>query len=473
MSDKSISHLQQEIREKSKTGVSKEFLAHLSQEISKIQLSQRTNKKISKISSWLHNQEKILDRISPALYPVYLQLTRILFSLRELWKSDSYTIYDVNPLQARLDDIEQKHMENNDFVKNRELLPGQAILRSILEHCYRYSRSLLERTEQHNVDPALHSLFFKLHKIRRKLELHKNRQQSFNVEQIQTQMEDLQHSRISGKFVGSSEETIDHGSSQWILNSLMTQNFEVLEEILACQNSVPKKAKKIHDKLIRIKEKLDHIMATEKYLADAPVILNYYKMLVAIDQSRVNGKFPEIDEDDEIHSVLHYLLHKCFRLVYELLSGITPVDDSLRWIQQQLLALRRCLQELKISDKGFHRDDMYHCLSPIAGRCDPILRLDDLKPIKLKLKAIDDLRVDGKFLDADGRVPEGQSTLHCLLNECFDFVDELAVIAEHNEMLEEQYRREIDPSLSSSDFDVYFEPPNLPVVPLVRSRNKD
>jgi len=38
----------------------------------------------------------------------------------------------------------------------------------------------------------------------------------------------------------------------------------------------------------------------------------------------------------------------------------------------------------------------------------------------MKLANIDNLRVDGKFLDSDGNVPEGQGVLHGMLDECYE-----------------------------------------------------
>ncbi|KAJ1675793.1 Cu(2+) suppressing and bleomycin sensitive protein 1 [Spiromyces aspiralis] len=43
----------------------------------------------------------------------------------------------------------------------------------------------------------------------------------------------------------------------------------------------------------------------------------------------------------------------------------------------------------------------------------------------MKLASIDNLRVDGKFLDEEDHVPEGQGVVMSLLNECYDILYEL------------------------------------------------
>lgn len=43
----------------------------------------------------------------------------------------------------------------------------------------------------------------------------------------------------------------------------------------------------------------------------------------------------------------------------------------------------------------------------------------------MKLASLDNLRVDGKFLDKDKDIPEGQGICNSLLSECYDILYEL------------------------------------------------
>lgn len=54
----------------------------------------------------------------------------------------------------------------------------------------------------------------------------------------------------------------------------------------------------------------------------------------------------------------------------------------------------------------------------------------ELYPYQMKLASLDNMRVDGKFYDTDGNIPEGQGTLNALLAECFDIIHELKIEAE-------------------------------------------
>jgi len=43
----------------------------------------------------------------------------------------------------------------------------------------------------------------------------------------------------------------------------------------------------------------------------------------------------------------------------------------------------------------------------------------------MKLASMDNMRVDGKFLDKEGEIPEGQGICNSLLSECYDILYEL------------------------------------------------
>ena len=72
------------------------------------------------------------------------------------------------------------------------------------------------------------------------------------------------------------------------------------------------------------------------------------KELGEIDNLRIDGKF--MDDKGQIpqgQAVLHFLLHKCFRLVRKLLTSMEPVSDQLMPHYNQLLTLKKCLKELE------------------------------------------------------------------------------------------------------------------------------
>ncbi|KAI9176055.1 hypothetical protein H9P43_006420 [Blastocladiella emersonii ATCC 22665] len=101
---------------------------------------------------------------------------------------------------------------------------------------------------------------------------------------------------------------------------------------------------------------------------------------------------------------LHYLLYRCHCHVTKLQATIEPVDPALMNIHHHLIAVRKCLVELRRLGGPFTPQELY--------------------PFQLKLKSFDDMRVDGKFL-VDGEIPAGQGVLHSLLSECYEILNEL------------------------------------------------
>lgn len=111
---------------------------------------------------------------------------------------------------------------------------------------------------------------------------------------------------------------------------------------------------------------------------------------------------PDVDQIAPHSQVLLYLLRRCFGLTFKLMSSSEPISESLMPIANRLTTVKRCLIEV-------HKFG-----GPYSGR--------DLYPYQLALFQIDELRTDGKFLDADGGVPEGQAILNALLSECHELI---------------------------------------------------
>lgn len=58
-----------------------------------------------------------------------------------------------------------------------------------------------------------------------------------------------------------------------------------------------------------------------------------------IDNLRTDGQFLANGECVPGQAVLHFLLHKCYRLIYKLQVICEAIDDSLRPVYNQLMTL--------------------------------------------------------------------------------------------------------------------------------------
>ncbi|KAI0741397.1 hypothetical protein C8Q80DRAFT_1194230 [Daedaleopsis nitida] len=125
-----------------------------------------------------------------------------------------------------------------------------------------------------------------------------------------------------------------------------------------------------------------------------------------IDSKRVDGKF--LGPGGMVptsQAVCSSLLEECFDIVQEIRAQDESknVASSLRPIYDRLSEIRKELEQLVLT----HRWS---------------LRETDLWNYSLSLQEIDKMRVDGKFVDADGNRPEGQYVLLYLLRRCYGLI---------------------------------------------------
>ena len=153
-------------------------------------------------------------------------------------------------------------------------------------------------------------------------------------------------------------------------------------------------------------------------------LYSYQRQLDRIDEARVGGNFLDADgRPADLHAqrTLLYLLRKSYAFIYQYIVSSEPVSEALLPIYNQLLTLKRCLDEVKRS----------------GGVDSP----RELYPYSMKLNSIDNMRKDGKFMVGND-IPEGQASVTALLNECFDIAYDLR--AEADERKEENGGQEVD-----------------------------
>ncbi|KAI0343203.1 hypothetical protein BDW22DRAFT_1356806 [Trametopsis cervina] len=125
-----------------------------------------------------------------------------------------------------------------------------------------------------------------------------------------------------------------------------------------------------------------------------------------IDSKRVDGKFMGPGGTfPASQAICSSLLEDCFDIVQEIraLADSKNVASSLKPIYDRLTEIRRELESLVMT----HRWS---------------LRETDLWNYSLSLQEIDKMRIDGKFVDAEGNRPVGQYVLLYLLRRCYGLI---------------------------------------------------
>jgi hypothetical protein len=170
-------------------------------------------------------------------------------------------------------------------------------------------------------------------------------------------------------------------------------------------NSIAPELRALHSRLIEIKKELNALLRRNSphafSLSEVHILQDELR---EIDSAKLEGKY--INKDRVIISGqarVFDLIESCYDDVHELLSAkdIVIGQNPLREVYEKLIRLRSQLE----SHLSTYRWTLNN---------------SSLLDIQKQLGAIDNLRVDGKFLDKQGHIPEGQAILHFLLHKvCF------------------------------------------------------
>ncbi|KAF8941012.1 hypothetical protein BGZ58_003149, partial [Dissophora ornata] len=223
------------------------------------------------------------------------------------------------------------------------------------------------------------------------------------IHDIQEELREIEAKRTDGKFMDEQGNVV---SGQAAVIGLLEDCYDDCHNLLATKESVPKELQDVFQRLQAIKTDLERLVLTQRWTLRETDLWQYEMQLSEIGTLRKDGKF--VDQDGNVQegqAVLNFMLHKCYRLIYVLLSASEPIAEALMPIHNQLLTVRRCLLEVKKWGGDFTVRDLY--------------------PYQMKLASLDNMRVDGKFLDKDKEIPEGQGICNSLLSECYDILYEL------------------------------------------------
>ncbi|CAG8498423.1 28_t:CDS:2 [Funneliformis caledonium] len=341
---------------------------------------------------------------SPA---TYAQLATIKQCLDHLNESGVYTLDELTPYQNRL--IEMSKIIKNDEENNAIAEPHLKLLKKKLKSCETVLSLLLESGS--NLSDELTPIHHRLVEIKRELGAIGSRSNldntpSFQISEVrpyQDELRSIDSKRVGGSFLAP-DGSIPPGQAQVI--GLLEECYECAHDLIASQDDVAGTLKPIYHRLIELKSLLEQLTLTHRWTSRETDMWAFQLQLNEIDHMRKNGKFYDNEGNvPEGQTVLLHLLRKCYRLLYKILSSSEPIAEPLMPIHNQLLTVRRFLIEVKKFGGPFTARELY--------------------PYQMKLASIDNMRVDGKFLDEDGSIPEGQGIVMALLNECYDILFEL------------------------------------------------
>ncbi|KAG8745649.1 hypothetical protein FRC10_007346 [Ceratobasidium sp. 414] len=166
----------------------------------------------------------------------------------------------------------------------------------------------------------------------------------------------------------------------------------------------------IHQRLVTLRRQLVALAAKPKAVkADLKPIMDDLRK---IENKRENGKF--LGPNGAVpasQALCSGLLEECFEVAQEIRAREDDVSSSLKPIHDRLWDMRAQLEQLVLTHRW-------------------TLRETDLWNYSQALQEIDKMRVNGKFVDAEGNVPNGQYVLLYLLRRCYGLIHRLLSASE-------------------------------------------
>ncbi|KAJ1835434.1 hypothetical protein LPJ63_001120 [Coemansia sp. RSA 2711] len=341
----------------------------------------------------------------------YVQLVTIKQNFELMNDTGVYTDDDLVPFKVRLREIRQlvdaEVAREDEDEDQGEPKPEVLLVSRRLRQCEK-EIALLEETTRVIAD-ALMPVYEDLVRIRRRLtalSFLPHDSAIAEARELQKRLIEIDDMRVDDRFVDPDDGAVAEGQTQVV--GLLEECFDRLHDLMAEGSTVPKDMMPLYERLMEIRVQLEKLLLTSRWTLRETDLWSYQVQLQDIDGMRRNGQFKDTNGEpapQQAQAALNFLLHKCYNLVYKLLSSSEPVAETLMPVHNQLRTLRRCLLEVKKYG------------GPLSAR--------DLYPYQMKLSSIDNLRTDGKFLDDEGHIPEGQGVVMSLLNECYDLMYEL------------------------------------------------
>ncbi|KAK0635898.1 hypothetical protein B0T17DRAFT_62183 [Bombardia bombarda] len=339
---------------------------------------------------------------APAAYALTSTIKRLLDHLGE---AGLFSAKDLDSIAQTLGTLD-KILHNTDSQHSPYLLE---LLANRQELC---KQSLIKLRQDLTVlDEPLLAIHEKLISILRSMSL-ANTKAKFSVtevQRLQTQIKEVDASRVDGQFVSSEGKPL-RGSDK--VSDLAKRCLLWSDIVLDRKGVIPENFKAKYETLIAIRNDLEKLSITQAWSLRETDLYDYQRELDKHDESRVDGNF--LDDDGNpaelyVQRTLLYLIRRSYGYIYYLMISSEPVSEALLPVYNQLQTLKRCLVEVKNS----------------GG----VSTVRELYPYSMKLNSIDNMRVDGKFMVGDD-VPEGQGSVSGLLAECYELNYELRVAAE-------------------------------------------
>lgn len=194
-----------------------------------------------------------------------------------------------------------------------------------------------------------------------------------DIKPLQEKIRAIDNMRVDGKFLGEDGESVPAG--QAVLVNLLEQLFFWSHDlIVACSDGFSPNLQSIRERLLEIKNQLERLELTHKWTLRQTDLFTYQHQLHDIVKMKYSdeneeeagdpnllGKFLNEDRKTapEGQTILEFLLNKCYRMIFVLLSESVPVSEALTPVYNQLTTVRQCLLAVKKTGAPCSAEELY------------------------------------------------------------------------------------------------------------------
>jgi hypothetical protein len=207
---------------------------------------------------------------------------------------------------------------------------------------------------------------------------------SRDITPLQEELNDIDAQRVDGKFLGSDGGT---PAGQAVVTGLLDQVHQFAYDlVIVTTDDFSPALQTLRERLVEIKNHLERLALTQKWTMRQTDLFTYQHQLHDIVKLRYAGpkhheedngalteQQPLYDLDQEKvgkfldaegnappgQTVVNFLLHKCYRMILELLNESVPVSEALTPIYNQLTSVKQCLVAVKKTGAPCTPEELY------------------------------------------------------------------------------------------------------------------
>lgn len=196
-----------------------------------------------------------------------------------------------------------------------------------------------------------------------------------DIKPLQEKIRAIDNKRVNGKFLSEDGVTVPAGQAV-LVNLLEQLYFWSHDLILVCSDDFSPSLQSIRERLNQIKCSLERLELTHKWTLRQTDLFTYQHQLHDIVKLKYTDCHEEEEEEvgdptligkfldnegqaPEGQTIVEFLLNKCYRMIFVLLSESVPVSEALTPVYNQLTTVRQCLLAVKETGAPCSPEELY------------------------------------------------------------------------------------------------------------------